>query len=103
MFTGQLRGEPLEWLHRPTIAYGYEELFPGVKKQWGLGMILLPEGFHTGRGRNTGSWAGSYSRKWPVICSLTLFSSGFPNTHWVADHENGLLVCGFARLLRGLG
>jgi CubicO group peptidase (beta-lactamase class C family) len=81
MFKGQLNDQTLPWLHRPTPANGMQELIPDVKKQWGLGMILTPEGMYTGRGHYAGAWAG------------------FPNTHWVADPEAGILFVQFTQII----
>ncbi|EHK21137.1 uncharacterized protein TRIVIDRAFT_223225 [Trichoderma virens Gv29-8] len=56
-------------------------LFPGTAKQWGLGALLFPAGFETGRGNGTFAWAG------------------FCNTNWHADNEKGVVVLGWSQFI----
>ncbi|KAL7916905.1 beta-lactamase/transpeptidase-like protein [Trichoderma velutinum] len=81
MFTPQLSEAELEnGLNQPSQASNDGGvLFPGTPKQWGLGALLFPEGFETGRGKFTLAWAG------------------FTNVNWHCDIEKGLVMLAWSQ------
>lgn len=74
MFTPQLTPEQAVWLDKPIGRDVPYVVLPGLEKQWGLGFMLLPKGFHTGRGEGSATW------------------NGFANTHWMVDPVKGVVV-----------
>ncbi|KAL6693443.1 beta-lactamase/transpeptidase-like protein [Trichoderma pleuroticola] len=81
MFTPQLSEAEVEnGLNQPSQASNDGGvLFPGTPKQWGLGALLFPEGFETGRGKFTLAWAG------------------FTNVNWHCDIEKGIVVLAWSQ------
>lgn len=59
MLEGQLTEAQALWLERPTAAAQGQVLAPGIKKQWGLGFMLMPNGSPTGRSEGTATWEGT--------------------------------------------
>ncbi|KAL5087974.1 hypothetical protein Trisim1_007379 [Trichoderma cf. simile WF8] len=81
MFTPQLSEAQVEnGLNQPSQASNDGGvLFPGTSKQWGLGALLFPEGFETGRGKFTLAWAG------------------FTNVNWHCDIEKGVVILAWSQ------
>ncbi|KAK4059901.1 hypothetical protein Trihar35433_10445 [Trichoderma harzianum] len=81
MFTPQLSEAEVEnGLNQPSQASNDGGvLFPGTPKQWGLGALLFPEGFETGRGKFTLAWAG------------------FTNVNWHCDIEKGVVMLAWSQ------
>lgn len=81
MFSPQLSETEVEnGLNQPSQASNDGGvLFPGTPKQWGLGALLFPEGFETGRGKFTLAWAG------------------FTNVNWHCDIEKGVVILAWSQ------
>ncbi|KAK5992451.1 carboxylate methylbutanoyltransferase-like protein [Cladobotryum mycophilum] len=76
------QAELVNGLNQPTQAANDGGLFfPGTEKQWGLGAMLFPAGFDTGRGNGTFAWAG------------------FSNTNWHTDNEKGVVMLGWSSFI----
>lgn len=60
MLSPQLTPSQAKWLDEPTPANRGKPLAPGVEKQWGLGMMIMPKGWKSGRGKGAVTWSGAF-------------------------------------------